>query len=131
MLKDWRRKLKVWMPALIGIPAMLLLGYWFEAARFFLFAHHMFWIVGIILLINPVSETLWPSATPDKAAGRLSPQPSAKAQERRKAHKLTEKQKPASASETPAERLARLQKQKEAMDQNIEKIATQIEKRVK
>jgi len=42
-----------------------------------------------------------------------------------------EKQKPALASETPAERLARLQKQKETVDKKIEKLTTQDGKRMK
>ena len=128
--KDWRRTLKIWAPPLIGIPAMLLLGYWFEVARFFLFMHHLFWIIGGILLINPVAETFSPSASQEKK-GRLAPQPSARARQRRAARKAIAKQKPASTSETPAERLARLQKQKEAIDQKIEKLTPQDKERVK
>ncbi len=120
--RDWRRLLKIWAPPLIGLPAMLLLGYGFEVARLFLFAHHLFWIMGIILLINPVAETVWPSPTQARR-GTLAPRPSTKAQARREAQKLTAKQKP--ASETPTERLARLQRHKEALDQKIKKLTPQ------
>lgn len=123
MLTDWRTVVNVWMPVLIGIPAMLLLGYWFEVARFFVFVHHLFWIVSVILLINPVIETLWPSAGPGKKRDRLPPQPSARARQRREAHKLKASDKGASVSEAPTERLARLQQAKKALDQNIEKLA--------
>ncbi len=51
-------RLRLWAPPLIGIPAMLLLGAWSEAARFLLFTHHLFWMASIILLINPVAETV-------------------------------------------------------------------------
>ncbi len=122
MLTDWRRAVKVWMPVLIGIPAMLLLGYWFEVARFFLFVHHMFWIVSVILLINPVIETLGPSAGPGKKRDRLPPQPSARARQRREAHKTTVSEKAEPDAETPAERLARLQNAKAVLDRNIDKL---------
>jgi len=128
--KNWRGMLKVWAPPLIGIAAMLLLGYGVEAARFFLFAHHLFWIIGIILLINPVAETLWPSATYLRK-GQPAPRPSAKARARAEAHKPMAQQKPAPASETPAERLARLKKQKEVIDQKIEKLNDPKQERLK
>lgn len=129
--KDWRRMLKVWALPLIGIPAMLALGISVDMARYFLFAHHLFWIIGIILLINPVSETFWPSRTEMEKKTWAPPQPSTKARARREARKHVEKQKPASPSETPDERLARLQKQKEAVDQKIEKLTTHEKERMK
>ena len=49
-------RLRVWLPPLVGIPAMLLLSFWFEVARFFLFTHHLFWMIDGFLLINPVIE---------------------------------------------------------------------------
>ncbi len=122
--------LRLWLPPLVGIPTLLLLGGWSETARFLLFTHHLFWIAGIILLINPIAETFWPSAAQEKK-DRAKPQPSSKARARREARKLTEKQKPAFASETPAERLARLQKRKEVVDQEIEKLVPKGKERVK
>ena len=119
---DWRRLFKLWMPPLGGITGMILLGYWFEVARFFLFRHHLFWMVGIMLLINPLSETFWPSAAVTRKKGKISPQPSAKARARRETHKHMDKQKRTPTSETAFGRLARLQKQKEAVDQEIEKM---------
>lgn len=126
--RDWRRLLKNWAPPLLGLPAMLLLGYGFEVARFFLFAHHLFWIISIILLINPVAETVWPSPTQARRE-TPAPRPSTKAQARREAQKLRAKEKP--QSETPTERLARLQKHKEALDQKIKKLTIQDKERLK
>lgn len=127
--RDWRRLLKIWAPPLIGLPVLLLLGYMFEVARFFLFTHHLFWIIGIILLINPVAEMVWPSPIQAKH-GTLAPRPSTKAQARRESRKLLEKkQKP--ASETPTERLARLRRQKEVLDQKINKLTTQDKEHLK
>ena len=120
---DWRRLFKLWMPPLGGISGMILLGYWFDVARFFLFRHHLFWMVGMILLINPLSETFWPTDTKTRKKRRISsPQPSAKARARREVRKHMDGQKPASASETIVERLTRLHKQKEAVDRQIEKL---------
>lgn len=117
--------LKLWAPPLIGIPAMLILSYWFELARFFLFAHHLFWAFSLILLINPVSETLWPSAEEEKK------QPPAPKARRRAAHKPMAEQRYAPAPETPAERLTRLRKQKEALDQKIEQLTAKDNSRKK
>jgi hypothetical protein len=104
--KDLPRLLRAWIPPLIVIPAMLLVGFWSDVAYYFLFTHHLFWMIGGILLIIPAIETLWPL------------QPTAKAQPRTK-------QKPASATETPAERLVRLQQQKKVVDRKIEKLSVQ------
>jgi hypothetical protein len=120
--QDWRRILKFWAPPLIGIPAMLLLASLFEIAQFLLFMHHIFWIVSAFLLINPVTELFWPSAS-QETRGRPAPQPSAKARVRVEAHKSMVKPKPWPASETPAERLARLQQHKDTLDRKIEKLA--------
>ena len=78
----------------------------------------LFWMFGIILLINPVSETISPSA-PQETRGRPTPRPSSKAQIRAEARRARAKSKPWPASEAPAERLARLQRDKEAVDRKI------------
>ena len=116
--RDWRKMLKLWAPALIGISAMLLLASLFEVARYFLFMHHLFWMFGIILLINPVSETISPSAD-QGARDRPTPRPSTKAQIRAEARRARAKSKPWPATEAPSERLARLQREKEAVDRKF------------
>jgi len=122
--------LRLWTPPLIGIPAMLLLGFWFPVARFFLFTHHLFWMIGIFLLINPVAETFWRPASENSKRKPAPPQPSSRARRRAEARQRTTTQTPAPAAETPAERLARLQKQKEAVEQKIEKLTTQEKERL-
>ena len=117
-LKDLRRLFKLWAPALIGISAMLLLASLFEVARYILFMHHVFWMFGIILLFNPVSETFWPSAAQEKH-GQPTPRPSGKAQIRAEARRARAKSKPWPASEAQSERLACLQREKEAVDRKI------------
>lgn len=117
--RDRRRRLRIWLPPLVGIPAMLLLGYRFEVAQYFLFAHHLFWVVGIILLINPVAETFWPSAAPARR-DRPKPRPSARARLRRHARQHPTQSK--AAPETPVERLARLRGQKEGVEHQIEEL---------
>ena len=124
---DWRRLLKLWGPPLAGIAGMILLGRLFEVARFFLFVHHLFWIVAVMLLLNPLSETFWPSPGMKKK-NRIVPQPSAKALTRAEARKRMEKQKLPTA---PAERLARLLKEKEVVDQKIEKLSAREKNPVK
>jgi hypothetical protein len=115
------KQLKRWLPPLIVIPAMLALGYWGgETARFFLFTHHIFWFVGITLLIFPVSETLWPSS---KSPKRQPPLAKTKSQRRREARQRRAEQKPMLNTETPTERLARLRRQKEEVDRKIEKLS--------
>ena len=104
---DWRKILKVWGPPLAGIAGMVLLGRLFAVAHFFLFVHHLFWIAAVMLLLNPLSETFWPSPELKKKKPIL-PQPSAKSRARAEARKLIEKQKHTSTSAAPAERLARL-----------------------
>ena len=128
--EHWRRMFKLWVPPLLGILAMVLLAFWFEVARFFLFVHHLFYIITAFLLINPVSETFWPGPESKKKekSKRILPQPSAKARARIEAHKLMEKQKLPSA---PAERLARLLKEKEVVDQKIEKLSNREKEHVK
>jgi len=101
---------------------MLLLAGLFDLARFLLFMHHIFWIVSFFLLMNPVSELFWPSL-PREIHGRPSPRRSAKARARAEEYKLMAKRKPWPASETPEERLARLQQDKDTLDRNIEKLA--------
>lgn len=96
--KDLATMLKVWTLPLVGILAMLLLGFWSEIAGYFLFAHHLFWIIGITLLISPIAWTLRSSST----------------------------QRGGARAETPAERLAHLQQQKKAVDQKMEQLRTQI-----
>lgn len=121
------RPLRVWGLPLAGIAGMVLLGRLFEVAYFFLFAHHLFWIFAVMLLLNPLSETFWPSPEQKKKKPIL-PQPSAKARARSEAHKRMEKQKLPSA---PAERLARLLKEKEVVDQNIKKLSAQNNEHMK
>ena len=124
---DWRRILKIWGPPLAGIAGMVLLGRLFEVARFFLFAHHLFWIFAVMLLLNPLSETFWPG--PELKQKRpIVPQPSAKARSRAEARKRTEKQKFPSA---PVEHLARLLKEKEIVDQKIEKLSAREKEHLK
>ena len=125
-----RRLLKLWAPPLLAILAMALLAQWVAWAKFLLFGHHVFWLVAFILLINPVVETFSPSSKGRKTQ-QSSPQSFKKNRPRAQAPKHTPKQKPAPASETLAERLARLRKQKEAVDKKIEKLATKDKERVK
>ena len=129
-LWDWRKILKIWGPPLAGIAGMILLGRLFEVARFFLFVHHLFYIVAVMLLLNPLSEMFWPG--PElKEKKPIVPQPSAKARARAKARKLLEKQKHRSAAVAPSERLARLLKEKEVLDQKINKLSSQDQEHVK
>ena len=113
------RLLSVWGPPLAGIAGMVLLGRLFPVAHFFLFVHHLFYIVAVMLLLNPLSETFWHSPE-QKKKKPIIPQPSAKARARAEARKRTEKQKLLSA---PAEHLARLLKEKEVVDQKINKLS--------
>lgn len=129
---DWRWGLKSWMPPLIGIPAMLALGLSVKELGYLLFGHHLFWMVGIFLLINPVSETFWPS--PTKKKSKLKPVPSShssKVRPRANPYKRMIKHKPARSSETPAQRLARLQKEKEAVDDELERLTANPKRRIK
>ena len=121
-LRDWRKLLKLWAPTLIGISVMLLLASLFEVARFFLFVHHIFWMFSVFLLINPVIELFSPSL-PREIRARPSPRSSTKARVRAEAQKSLTKPKPWPASETPAERLGRLQRNKDTLDRNIETLA--------
>ena len=127
---DWRRLLKIWGLPLAGIASMVLLARLFEVAHFFLFAHHLFWIFAVMLLLRPLSETFWPSPELKKKK-RILPQPSPKARARAEARKLMEKQKHPSASASPAERLARLLKEKEVVDQKIYKLSSRDKEHVK
>lgn len=69
--------LTLWGPALVGISLMLAIGAWGGGvARYLLFTHHLFWFVGLILLINPVIETLSPSRSSRKPGEpRARPRP--------------------------------------------------------
>ena len=124
--KDLRGIIRRWAPALIGIPAMLLLAAGFDVARFLLFGHHLFWIVGAILVIISLSQT--PSGATQKRKWSRS---SIKPQQQAEVHKRPAKPKPAPAPKTSTERLARLRKQKEAVDKKIEKLAAKDKERVK
>ena len=119
-LWDWRKNLKIWGPPLAGIAGMVLLGRLFEVARFFLFAHHLFWIFAVMLLLNPLSETFWPSPE-QKKKKRILPQSSSKTWARKEASKQNS-QKPISVLENTLKRLTQLHKQKEAVDRQIEKL---------
>ncbi len=122
--------LRLWGPPLAGISGMLLLGRLFDVAHFFLFVHHLFYIIAVFLLINPLSETFWPSPE-SKKRKRILPQPSVKARARVKARKLMEKQKQPLAPVASAERLMRLLKDKEVVDQKIEKLTARDKEHVK
>lgn len=126
----WRKVLKIWGPPLAGIAGMALLGGLFEVAYFFLYVHHLFWIIAVMLLLNPLSETFWPSSEPRKKK-QILPQPSAKARARAEARKLMIKQKLPLAQEASAERLTRLLKEKESVDQKIETLAAREKEHVK
>lgn len=126
-LWDWRRILKIWGLPLAGIAGMVLLTRLFPVAHYFLFVHHLFWIFAVMLLLRPLSETFWPSPELKKKK-RTLPQPSAKARARAEARKLMEKQKLPSA---PAERLTRLLKEKELVDQKIKKLSAREKEHVK
>lgn len=71
--KDLPTMLKVWALPLIGILAMLSVGFWSETASYFLFTHHLFWIIGITLLISPIAWTLRSSPTQKGGARSESP----------------------------------------------------------
>lgn len=127
---DWRRLPKIWGLPLAGIAGMVLLARLFEVAYFFLFVHHLFWIFLVMLLLNPLSETFWPSPE-QKKKKQILPQSSAKARARAEERKLMEKQKYPAASVAPAERLARLLKEKEIVDQKINKLSARDKEHVK
>ncbi|MCI0549947.1 MAG: hypothetical protein L0287_03245 [Anaerolineae bacterium] len=127
---DWRRILKIWGPPLAGIAGMVLLARLFPVAHYFLFVHHLFYIAAVMLLLNPLSETFWPSPELKKKKPIL-PQPSPKARARAEARKLMKKQRLPSSPAAPVDRLARLLKDKEAVDQKIEKLTAREKKYVK
>lgn len=125
------RRLRLWLPPLIGIPAMLALGIWGgNTANFLLFTHHLFWFVGIILLYHPLTETFWPSsAQSHREKARFAPsQRIGAARHQAIIREKMAQASPPSASEPPLERLAQLQKRKEALDRKIEKLATRSKK---
>ena len=118
----WRKLFTIWGLPVAGIAGMVLLARLFEVVYFFLFVDHLFWIVSIMLLLNTLSETFWPSPELKKKK-RVLPQPSANARTRAEGRKLMEKQKHLSASVAPVERLARLLKEKEILEQKIKKLS--------
>ena len=126
----WRRLLKIWGLPLAGIAGMVILARLFEVAHFFLFVHHLFYIFAVMLLLNPLSETFWPSSELKKKK-QILPQPSAKARARAEAHKRMERQKHPLLLASSAERLARLLREKEAVDQKIEKLSARDKEHVK
>ena len=125
---NFKALLRVWVLPLFGISVMLLLGFWSEVASYFLFTHHLFWIIGVILLISPAAQILSPGPTQKGKARPLPLQPATKTRPRTKAHQHRIEQKQAPAAETPVERLARLQRQKKAVDQTIEQLSTRNRK---
>lgn len=132
MNHDWRTGLKLWAPPLIGIPTMLALGLSIKELGYLLFGHHLFWMVGIFLLINPVSETFWPM--PNRGKSKPNPGGSSRSSKiRRRAGKRTHTptRKPALKPETPTERLARLHKEKEAVDEELEQLTASPKRRTK
>jgi len=66
--KSAPNRARLWAPPVLGIPAMLILSELFVPARYLLFNHHLFWFFGVILLINPVTESFWPG--PDRRQGK-------------------------------------------------------------
>lgn len=122
--------LMLWAPPLAGISAMLLLGYGFEIARYFLFGHHLFWIIAIILLINPLAETFW-SAKPKHGKQPASHRSASSALRWSKQREPGVQQHPAPATETPTERLARLQRQMGGVDREIEMLQSRSQGPVK
>lgn len=124
MNSNFKDLLKVWALPLLGIPVMILLGFWSEVASYFLFTHHLFWILGVILLIGPIAQTLSPDPTQKGMVRPLPLQPATKTRSHTKARQHRIEQKQAPAAETPVERLARLQRQKKAVDQTIEQFST-------
>ena len=84
--------------------------------------HHIFWIVSFFLLMNPVIELLSPSVPREtRKRGRSFPRRSAKARARAEAYKSMVM--PWPASEALAERLDRLQRDKDILDRRIEQLA--------
>lgn len=72
----WRARLpkpvRLWGLPLAGVAALFALGNWGgEAARFLLFRHHLFYLLAVMLLMNPTFETFWPS--PERSGGARSP----------------------------------------------------------
>lgn len=76
-------------------------------------------MIGGLLLINSLIETFWPGPT-EKKKEQPKPQPSTKARQRAKARQHLAKQHAGPITETSAERLARLQKEKEKVDEQLE-----------
>lgn len=69
--KSIPRRVRLWAPPAIGIPALLALGVWGgNVPRFLLFTHHLFYLFSAMLLINPVIETTWPSKRASKRKRR-------------------------------------------------------------
>ena len=131
MKLNWQTKriLKLWAPAATGIATMMLLASWSPAMSFVLFTHHLFWIVAGILLINPVATTLWPSPEVRIERG-LASQRLKKDRQQAETRKAVVRVPPASTSETGTERRARLQNEKQAVEQQIERM-TKAQGRVK
>lgn len=118
--KSLPKMVRIWAPPLIGIPALLALAQWSTMAWYFLFTHHLFWMIGGILLINPVLATFLPDTPQKRKARRMRPLSVAKSRPpQTNVRQSTTKQRPASAVEKPAQRLARLQKEKGTVDQKI------------
>ncbi len=122
--------LRLWVPPLVVIATMLFLGYESELAQYFLFGHHLFWFLSIILLINPMTETFW-SGNPRKGKRFASDRSTSRAQPWSKPGRHKVKHRPSPASEPPAERLARLQLQKGGVDREIEQLQTRSQGPVK
>ncbi len=107
MKLDWytKRLFRLWLPAVIGITVLGLVGlYGGGTARFFLFTHHWFYFMAAFLLFNPVVQTFWPG--PDIKAKRQFA-----AQRARHARQQ-------------ADRLVQLRQEKVALEQQISSAAT-------
>lgn len=121
-----KRLLKLWSLPLLGISALLAWAYWGGAsARYLLFTHHLFWMAAAMLLINPITETIWPSQKKQREQPERSPI--------RTSRRLEGKQKrraPASTAEQEAAstRLARLLQEKQAVEKELERHETRAAK---
>lgn len=124
--RQTKRVIRRWAPAVIGIAVMLLAAAWGSPTiRFFLFTHHWFWFISAMLLINPVSHTFWPSKE-DKLARQMAGQ----ARRHAAARKATAHRPSAAPTETAAQRLARLHKEKATVDEQIGRMTADTQEQV-
>jgi hypothetical protein len=112
-----KRILRLWAPAVIGIVVMLLAAMWGgQGLRFVLFTHHWFYFIAAMLLFNPVVQTFWPSkeVKRQRSVQRAKQASHQSEVSSRSAHRTF-----FVPSETALQRLARLRKEKAAVEQHI------------